>query len=162
LNIFFFEKSFYLSFVLISLIDFILLLDKFIQVLKKKLRKHLRKTNDSHRVDEPYIKVKGQWKYRYRAVDKNAAYPPAIDELKEENLLPKTLEVRQIKYLNNIVGQDHRGIKSITNPMMGFKSLRTAKITLAGIQAMQNSVLGFIMNPLTKAKFTNTLFELTA
>jgi len=42
--------------------------------------------------------------------------------------------VRQIKYLNNIVEQDHRSIKRITNPMMGFKSFHSAEATLAGIE----------------------------
>jgi putative transposase len=44
------------------------------------------------------------------------------------------IEIRQIKYLNNIVEQDHRGIKRITNPMMGFKSFQSAESTLAGIE----------------------------
>jgi putative transposase len=44
------------------------------------------------------------------------------------------IPVRQIKYLNNMVEQDHRGIKRITNPMMGFKALYSAKATLAGIE----------------------------
>jgi len=39
--------------------------------IKKKIRRHLRPTNDSWRVDETYIKVKGKWKYFYRAVDSN-------------------------------------------------------------------------------------------
>ena len=42
--------------------------------------------------------------------------------------------IRQIKYLNNIVEQDHRSIKRITNPMMGFKSFHSAEATLAGIE----------------------------
>lgn len=42
--------------------------------------------------------------------------------------------VRQIKYLNTIVEQDHRAIKKIINPMKGFKSFATAKATLAGIE----------------------------
>ena len=37
--------------------------------IEKKIRRHLRPTNDSWRVDETYIKVKGEWKYLYRAVD---------------------------------------------------------------------------------------------
>ena len=44
------------------------------------------------------------------------------------------IQIRQIKYLNNIIEQDHRGIKRITNPMMGFKSFDSAASTLAGIE----------------------------
>ena len=44
------------------------------------------------------------------------------------------ITIRQIKYLNNIVEQDHRGIKRITNPMMGFKAFYSAKATIAGIE----------------------------
>ncbi len=44
------------------------------------------------------------------------------------------LEVRRIKYLNNIVEQDHRGVKRITNPMLGFKSFESAAATIAGIE----------------------------
>lgn len=42
--------------------------------------------------------------------------------------------VRQIKYLNNIVEQDHRFIKKITRPMLGFKSFHSAESTLSGIE----------------------------
>ncbi len=44
------------------------------------------------------------------------------------------IQIRQIKYLNNIIEQDHRGIKKITNPMMGFKAFHSAEATLAGIE----------------------------
>jgi putative transposase len=44
------------------------------------------------------------------------------------------IQIRQIKYLNNIIEQDHRGIKRITNPMMGFKDFHSAESTLAGIE----------------------------
>lgn len=44
------------------------------------------------------------------------------------------INLRQIKYLNNIVEQDHRGIKRITKPMMGFKAFHSAEATLAGIE----------------------------
>jgi len=44
------------------------------------------------------------------------------------------INIRQIKYLNNIVEQDHRGIKRITNPMMGFKTFHSAEATLAGVE----------------------------
>ena len=46
----------------------------------------------------------------------------------------KQIEVRQVKYLNNIVEQDHRFIKKRTKPMLGFKSFRSAKITITGIE----------------------------
>ena len=44
------------------------------------------------------------------------------------------IQIRQIKYLNNMIEQDHRGIKRITNPMMGFKAFNSAEATLAGIK----------------------------
>jgi putative transposase len=44
------------------------------------------------------------------------------------------IEIRQIKYLNNIIEQDHRGIKRITKPMMGFKAFHSAEATLAVIE----------------------------
>ena len=64
------------------------------------------------------------------AVDKNPAYPLAIDELKNEKILPKNVGIRQIKYLNNIIEQDHRSIKRIVNPMLGFQSFRSTNRTL--------------------------------
>lgn len=45
-----------------------------------------------------------------------------------------SIKIRQINYLNNMVEQDHRGIKRITNPMMGFKAFHSAEATLAGIE----------------------------
>ena len=44
------------------------------------------------------------------------------------------IQIRQIKYLNNIIEQDHRGIKRTTNPMMGFKAFHSSEATLAGIE----------------------------
>ena len=44
------------------------------------------------------------------------------------------ISIRQIKYLNNIIEQDHRFIKRITKPMMGFKSFNSTKSTIAGIE----------------------------
>ena len=46
------------------------------------------------------------------------------------------IEMRQSKYLNNIVEQDHRAIKRITRPMLGFKTFRCARILIAGIEVM--------------------------
>ena len=135
--------------------------------IEKKVRRYIRPTNDSWRVDETYIKVKGKYKYLYRAVDsdgntidfmlsakrdrkaakrffkkalgsnhnqtprvitvdKNPAYPIAIHELKNDRILPKNVGLRQIKSLNNIIEQDHRYIKRIVRPMLGFQSFNTA------------------------------------
>jgi putative transposase len=121
----------------------------------------------------PYISVKGQWKYLYRAVDKaghtvdflltakrdgkaaarflrkaidqcgtpekiaidkSGANTAAIEEYNTDN--EASIELRQVKYLNNVVEQDHRAIKRMTRPMLGFKSFWSAAITLAGIELM--------------------------
>ncbi len=127
-----------------------------------------------------YIKIKGQWKYLYRAVDKDGwtidflltahrdkkaalrffkkavrqhglpdkvtidksgSNTAAIEALKEET--GQKIEIRQIKYLNNLVEQDHRSIKRIVRPMMGFKSFRSARTTtLQGIELMHMTKKG--------------------
>jgi transposase, IS6 family len=69
-------------------------------------------------------------------VDKNAAYPKAIAELKAAGLLPEQVELRQVKYLNNLIEQDHRFIKRLVKPGMGFFSLETAGRTLQGYEVM--------------------------
>jgi transposase-like protein len=145
--------------------------------LDKRCRPHLKSTNDSWRVDETYIKVKGKDRYLYRAVDsngntldflltakrkaeaanrflrktlnavhtqeprvinvdKNAAYPKAIDELIAKEELSDQVELRQNKYLNNIVEQDHRVIKRLVKLGMGFKSFNTARRTIKGYEIM--------------------------
>ena len=69
-------------------------------------------------------------------VDKNAAYPKAIGELKAEGAIPEGCELRQVKYLNNIVEQDHRFIKRRVKPGLGFFSPETAWNTLQGYEVM--------------------------
>jgi len=59
-------------------------------------------------------------------VDKNAADPKAVDELKAKKELSAPVELRQNKYLNNLVEQDHRAIKRLFKPGMGFKSFNPA------------------------------------
>ncbi len=65
-------------------------------------------------------------------IDGCAANKAAIEEFNSDN--DTSIEVRQVKYLNNIVEQDHRSIKRITNFMLGFKSFDSASITLNGIE----------------------------
>lgn len=69
-------------------------------------------------------------------VDKNPAYPVAIQELKEEKSMLSSTQVRQQKYLNNIIEQDHRFIKKRVRSMLGLKSFRTAKKILTSMEAM--------------------------
>jgi transposase-like protein len=155
--------------------------------LDKRCRPHLRSTNDSWKVDETYVKVKGEWKYLYRAVDssgqtldfmlsakrdakaakrflkkalkarhtstprainvdKNAAYPAAADDLKTEKSLPEETELRPVKYLNNMIEQDHRRIKRLARPGLGFGSFNTARRTLKGYEAMAMIRKGQIQN----------------
>ena len=67
-------------------------------------------------------------------MDKSGANQAALEKLNKEREVPIT--IRQVKYLNNIVEQDHRAIKHITQPMLGFKSFQAARAILAGIELM--------------------------
>ena len=67
-------------------------------------------------------------------MDKSGVNKAAIDEINQDRNVP--VEVRQIKYLNNLVEQDHRAVKRITRPMLGFKSFRAAGCVLAGVELM--------------------------
>ena len=68
------------------------------------------------------------------AMDKSGANKAAIDAINAGRDVP--ILVRQVKYLNNIVEQDHRAIKRVTRPMLNFKSFRSASSVLAGIELM--------------------------
>ena len=73
---------------------------------------------------------------RVITVDKNAAYPKAFSELKAGGVISALSELRQSKYLNNLVEQDHRFIKRLVKPGMGFFSFETAQRTLQGFEVM--------------------------
>ncbi len=73
---------------------------------------------------------------RVMNVDKNAASPKAIAELKAAGILPEWIELRQVKYLNNLIEQDHRFIKRLVKPGLAFFSLETAGRTLQGYEVM--------------------------
>ncbi len=146
---------------------------KYSPQLEEAFHRRKRPVWVSWRMDETYMKVKGQWDYLYRAVDKtgqtidflltehrdeqaakrfltkairrhgvpekitidgSAANEAAIKSYNEEH--GTAIAIRQIKYLNNIVEQDHRGVKRITRPMLGCKAFDAAQGTLAGIELM--------------------------
>lgn len=68
-------------------------------------------------------------------MDKSGANKAAIDQIIEDQNL--SILIRQVKYLNNIVEQDHRAVKRVTKPMLGFKSFRSARNVLASIKLMR-------------------------
>jgi putative transposase len=67
-------------------------------------------------------------------MDKSGSNLGALQAINAERKMP--IKIRQVKYLNNIVEQDHRAIKRIVKPMMGFKDFRCARVILAGIEVM--------------------------
>jgi len=149
----------------------------FAPLLEQRSRKYKRPVYGSWRMDETYIKIKGQWGYLYRAVDKfgktvdfmmtkkrdkaaakkffrkafldnglphrvnidkSGANKAALDHFNKPGFLTgeRNYEILQVKYLNNIVEQDHRHIKRITTPMGCFRKMHTAARTIAGIELM--------------------------
>ncbi len=141
--------------------------------MEKVTREHKRPAGKSWRLDETYIKVKGQWKYLYRAVDKggntvdylltakrdrkaakrflckalgsnnkptkinidkSGANTAAINDYNDDG---SDIEIRQNKYLNNIVEQDHRPIKQLFRVTLGFKTFPAARITIGGFESMR-------------------------
>ena len=79
-------------------------------------------------------------------VDKNPAYPAAVAAMKRDDELWRFSRLRQVKYLNNIVEQDHRRIKRLVRPGLGFGGMRTAQRTLAGYEAMAMIRKGQVRN----------------
>jgi transposase-like protein len=176
--------------------------------LSRRCRQHLKRVNRSYRVDETYIKVKGQEKYLYRAVDsagqtidflltakrdasaakrffqkvfslavnpiprvinvdKNPAYPAAIRALKQEGTLPHRVGLRQCKYLNNVIEQDHRLVKKRTWLAKGYNTFQSAWRTLEGIETVNMIRKGRVrwiakQDVVAEAKFIAKLFGLAA
>jgi putative transposase len=146
---------------------------KYTPHLEEAFHRRKRPVGISWRMDETYIRVKGEWRYLYRAVD---TYGRTIDFLLTEQrdqeavlrFLKKAIRrhdvpekitidgteaneaaikrdneeygthiiIRQVKYLNNVVEQDHRAVKRVTRAILGFKSFDAAQATLAGIELM--------------------------
>src|SRR5262245_16866838 len=103
-------------------VDFLLSATRDAKAAKQFFRKALRAT---HTVTPCVI-----------TVDKNAAYPLAVRELQEAEALPEGCELRQSKYVNNVVEPEHRFIKRRVNPGLGFTSFHTAQQTIQGYEAM--------------------------
>jgi transposase-like protein len=172
--------------------------------LNKRCRPYLKPTNKSYRTDETYIKVKGEDKYLYRAVDsagqtieflltakrdaagakrffrkaltspgnpvprvinvdKNPAYPAAVEVLKAEGSLPCRVHLRQCKHLNNVIEQDHRTVKKRVWLAKDYGSFPTAWRTLQGIEAVHMIRKGRVRwvtkgNAIAQARFISALF----
>lgn len=105
-----------------------------------------RDTNAAKRFFIKTLKATHTQKPRVINVDKNPSYPPAIEQLQESSILPEDTELRQVKYLNNIVEQDHRGVKHLINPGMSFGSFNSARRTIKGYKAMNLIRKGQIRN----------------
>src|SRR6476620_5307907 len=104
---------------------------------------------------------------RVITVDKNPAYPKALSTLKASNLAPESCELRQAKFLNNIVEQDQRFIKRRVKPGLGFFSFKTAWATLRGYEIMNMIRKGQIKsvakgNILRQIEFIHQAFGLVA
>ncbi|WP_129019436.1 IS6 family transposase [Yersinia enterocolitica] len=159
---------------------------RLVPLLNKAFRRHKRSVGSRWRMDETYIKIKGHWKYLYRAVDtagqtidflltakrdaaaalrffrkairhhgepevvtidKSGANTAALTTLNTDKTEDETITIRQSKYLNNLIEQDHRNIKRRTRLMTGFKSFRRAQTILAGIELIHMIRKGQLEHP---------------
>ena len=101
------------------------------------------------------------------SVDKNAAYPEAFTSSQDEKILPKDCTLRRVKYLNNIIEQDHRFIKKKVRASQCFKRFHTAERTLEGIEAVNMMRKGQVKrllgsDAMGQAKFVESLFQIAA
>ncbi|NXZ90331.1 IS6 family transposase [Serratia fonticola] len=159
---------------------------RLVPLLDNAFRRHKRPVGRRWRMDETYIKIKGRWKYLYRAVDtsgqtidfllaakrdtaaalrffrkairhqgepevvtidKSGANTVALTTLNADKPEEETITVRQNKYLNNLVEQDHRNIKRRIRPMLVFNSFRRAQTLLAGIELIHMIRKGQYQHP---------------
>ena len=97
-------------------------------------------------------------------VDQNPAYPKAVDELKAAGKLPQGCQLRPVKYLNNLIEQDHRFIKRLLKAGLGFFSFSTAWRTLKGYETMHMIRKGQVQvgRIQDQVKFIDSLFGLSA
>ncbi len=101
------------------------------------------------------------------SVDKNAAYPDAFTSSQEEKILPRDCTLRRVKYLNNVIEQDHRFVKKKVRASQCFKSFHTAERMLEGIEAVNMMRKGQVKklagsDARGQAKFVESLFWIAA
>jgi transposase-like protein len=101
------------------------------------------------------------------SVDKNAAYPEAFSTSQAERIVPKDCKLRRVKYLNNVIEQDHRFIKKKVRASQCFKSFHTAERTLEGMEAINMIRKGQVKrlagsDALGQATFVASLFGIAA
>ena len=100
-------------------------------------------------------------------VDQNAAYPDAFSASQQEKVLPMDCQLRRVKYLNNVIEQDHRFIKKKVRATQCFGSFHTAERTLEGIEAVNIIRKGQVKrlagsDAAGQAKFVLRLFQIAA
>jgi transposase, IS6 family len=100
-------------------------------------------------------------------VDKHAAYPLAFEALQHDGILPETCLLRQCKYLNNVLEQDHRFVKRRVNAGLGFGAFDTAQRTIQGYEAIHMIRKGQLEgipkgDVLTQNQSIDRMFGLTA
>jgi IS6 family transposase len=101
------------------------------------------------------------------SVDKNAAYPEAFTSSQAERVLPRDCKLRRVKYLNNVIEQDHRFIKKKVRASQCFKSFHTAERTLEGIEAVNMIRKGQVKrlsgsDAMGQTKFVASIFGIAA
>ena len=82
------------------------------------------------------IEASGNAMPRVMNVDKNPAYPAALEALKADGNIPRRVALRQCKYLNNVIEQDHRTVKKRVWLAKGYGSFQSAWRTLQGIETV--------------------------
>jgi transposase, IS6 family len=101
------------------------------------------------------------------SVDKNAAYPEAFTISQKEKVLPHDCKLRRVKYLNNIIEQDHRFIKKRVRACLGYRSFDTAERTLQGVEVLNMIRKGQVKrldrsDAMGQSKFVESLFGIAA
>jgi IS6 family transposase len=101
------------------------------------------------------------------SVDKNAAYPEAFTSSQKEKVLPHDCRLRRVKYLNNVIEQDHRFVKKKVRTSQCFKRFHTAERTLEGVEAMHMMRKRQVKrldgrDAVGQSKFVERLFQIAA